>query len=140
MNINKRFGAASGYPGEQTGMSLDQTRSAYILNKKIYGQAENLATGSNTAIDINLPKDGRLLIGISIYTDYDNAIENPTIDLYVNNTRFITATGARQVDITYLREQMFYPLNLPLSGQDTITMDINAVGNAKAISLQFHYV
>ena len=45
----------------------------------------------------------------------------------------------RAFDVENLREAMYYPLNLPLSGNDQITIDINAVGNAKIINLNFHY-
>jgi len=139
LTTEKRYASANGFPGEQIGMSLNQSKDAYRLSRKLYGQQVNLQSGGNPEIDINLPKDGRLLLGLSIYLNYDNAAENPTLNLNVNNTKFINSTGVRAFDVENLREAMYYPLNLPLSGNDQITIDINAVGNAKVINLNFHY-
>lgn len=137
---NNRFSANAQYPGQQVGESLDFVKNQYITAQKVYGQTQNLSSGSNVNIDINLPKDGRLLLGISFYLNYDNATENPTATLTVNNTKFIVQTGVRAMDIENLRERMYKDLNLSLSGNDTISMDINAVGNAKAIQMQFYYI
>jgi len=139
MNKN-RFAANAQFPGQQVGNTLDFVRNQYTTGEKIYGQTVNLASGSNVNIDVNLPKDGRLLLGVSFYTNYDNATENPTATLTVNNTKFIVSAGIRAMDIENLREAMYKPLNLALSGNDTISVDINVVGNAKPLQMQFYYI
>lgn len=139
-NLDKRFAANAQFPGQQIGMSKEQVQAQYILACKIYGQNLNLVVGNNPALDINLPRDGRQLIGISVYFDYDSATENPLTTLNINNTIFIDSVGFRTFDLTNLRERMFYPLNIALSGNDRIILDINLVAANKVANLNFHYI
>lgn len=139
-NLDKRFAANAQFPGQQIGMSKEQVQAQYILQCKIYGQNLNLVVGNNPALDINLPRDGRQLIGISVYYDYDSATENPLTTLNINNTIFIDSVGFRTFDLTNLRERMFYPLNIALSGNDRIILDINLVAANKVANLNFHYI
>lgn len=139
-NLDKRFASNAQFPGQQIGMTKEQVQAQYILQCKIYGQNLNLVVGNNPALDINLPRDGRQLIGISVYYDYDSTTENPLTTLNINNTIFIDSVGFRTFDLTNLRERMFYPLNIALSGNDRIILDINLVAANKVANLNFHYI
>lgn len=139
-NLDKRFASNAQFPGQQIGMTKEQVQAQYILQCKIYGQNLNLVVGNNPALDINLPRDGRQLIGISVYYDYQSTTENPLTTLNINNTIFIDSVGFRTFDLTNLRERMFYPLNIALSGNDRIILDINLVAANKVANLNFHYI
>ena len=134
------FAAGAQFPGQQAGKDLNEVRAEYTTGCKIYGQNVQLAVGNNPAIDINLPRDGRQLIGISVYHDYDSAAENPLSTLNINNTIFLESVGFRTFDLENLQSRMFYPLNISLSGNDRITLDINNVLAAATCSLNFHYI
>jgi hypothetical protein len=138
-NLNKRFQAGRQYPGQQIGKSLEEVKADYILQRKAYGQTLALNAGSNPDIDINLPKDGRMLLGISCYAALTAATDNPTIDLEVNNTTFINSLGIRAIQVETLQEKMYYPLNLPLSGNDQITLDFAGVPAGLTVFMNFHY-
>ena len=139
-NNNNRFAARSGYPGQQTGNSLEQTRNEYIKNQKIYGQSVNLVAGSNPDIDINLPKDGRQLLGISVYIGGLTVLQNPNFDLIINNTRFVQSVGLRSISIETLQERQYTTLNLPLSGDDQIKLSINNGVAGTIAFFNFYYV
>jgi len=140
MNIDKIFGAANGYPGNQVGMSLDQAREMTILQKKIFGQRFNLVTGTNPENLLNLPKDGRMLRGISLYYPYSSTIDNPELNLKINNSLFIVNVGFRTIDIDSLMSSQYYELNLPLSGNDEIVLDFNQVLSNSKVQIQIHYI
>lgn len=139
-NFNNRFSARSGYPGQQTGNSLEQTRKDYILNQKIYGQAINLVAGINPDIDINLPKDGRQLLGISVYIGGLTPLQNPNFDLIINNTRFVQSVGLRTIFVETLQDKQYTTLNLPLSGDDQIRLTINNGVAGTTAFFNFYYV
>ena len=138
-SIQKRFAGNPAYPGEQLGMSLDAVRSRYILAGKIYGQTLPLPVGTSAAISIHLPRDGRVLNGINILFAYANAAENPLLTLTINNTKFITSTNVRAIDAPTLGSQVYYPLSLPLSGNDEIIAEISNVTVANNMYINFFY-
>lgn len=138
--LDRRFSSNVQYPGQTIGMTKSEVQAQYITACKIYGQNINLVVGNNPAIDINLPRDGRQLIGISVYFDYNSNTENPLTTLNINNTIFIESVGFRALDLQNLRERMFYPLNIALSGNDRISLDINLVAANQVANFNFHYI
>jgi hypothetical protein len=139
MNLDKRFQANAAYPGQQIGMDLNGSRAANILARKIYGQEIRLNSGSNLAIDINIPRDGRLICGLSLYMPYAGGTDNPTFTLNVNNTIFIQSVGFRTIDVNTLQSSQYYEILIPLSGNDRVTLDVqNVVGNP-TVYFQFYY-
>lgn len=138
-SINQRFAGNPAYPGQQLGMSLDEVRGRYIEAGKIYGQTLPLPVATSGQITINLPKDGRVLNGININYAYASAAENPLLTLTVNNTKFITSGNIRAIDATTLGSQVYYPLALPLSGNDEIVIEMSGVTVANNMYINFFY-
>jgi hypothetical protein len=139
-NIDQRFQAGRQYPGEQIGKDYNQVRAAYSTGRKLYSQRVNLNAGSNPAIDINLPKDGRILLGISLYYPYANTGDQPQLTLNINNTIIQQGAAFRQLDTTGLQSNVYYPIDVPLSGNDRITLDVIGVtAGGQAAMFNFHY-
>jgi hypothetical protein len=134
------FQANSQFPGQRMGLTLDQVRNQTIFTPKAYGQRINVLTGNNPQNDINLPRDGQKIIGISLYYAYQNAGENPQLTLNVNNTIFLDSIGFRSIDQETMGSALFLPLDINLSGNDRIIVDINQVTNANRADLQFYYI
>lgn len=139
MENSQRFRAQQNYPGQSQGMSLQQTQKAYTTAGKIYGQAINLSAGDNSQILIDLPKDGRQLIGVATYFNYANANENPRLNLHINNTTFLNGVGTRALEVENVGSALYFSLSLPLTGNDNIKVDINGVVNANTITVYFYY-
>lgn len=137
--IAHRFRAQQNYPGQATGMTLPQVQNKYTTCGKIYGQAINLSPGDNSRIHIDMPKDGRELLGISTYYNYANANENPRINLHINNTTFLNGVGSRALEVENVGSSLYFPLSLPLSGNDNITVDINNVNVNQTMTIYFYY-
>lgn len=123
-----------------TGVNLPTLQSNYLTACKIYGQRINTAVGSNPDIDINLPRDGRLLVGISIYQPYVDANDAPNYNLKINNTVFVQSTTTRALSVENLRSQLYYPLNVQLVGNDNISVSINGVTAAAFVDCVFYYI
>lgn len=139
INIDNFFGRAA-RPGYRSNMPIDAVREKYILCNKVYSQNVNLQAGQNPDIIVNLPANANKLIGISWYCNFENADENPLLSLTINESLFIINSPVRQFLINNLQSAVIYPLDLPLSGNDRIVFDVNAVTQAKAASLIFHYI
>jgi len=137
--LNKFFGA-QGMPGQAIGMTINEVKEGYVCSRKIYTQNTQLQTGANTNLIANLPSSARFLIGISYYSNFDNAAESPQLNYTLNNSIIIQKTPVRSILIDNLQSQVYYPLGLPLSGNDTHEFDILEVGNQKISSLIFHYI
>ena len=142
MNKNQTnpFKAGSQYPGQRLGMDLNAVRKDIIFMPKVYGQSINVVAGSNPNNVINLPRDGQKMIGISIYYNYPNAVDNPELTLNVNNTIYIDGVGLRALDINNLGSQIFIPLAIPLSGNDRITVSLDDATNQNRLFVQFYYM
>jgi hypothetical protein len=134
------FMANSQFPGQRMGQSLDQVRDQIIFMPKAYGQRINVNVGNNPANDINLPRDGQKIIGISLYYPYQNAGENPQLTLNVNNTIFLESIGFRSMDQETIQSRLFLPLDIPLAGNDRILIDINNVTAINRSDIQFYYI
>lgn len=132
--------ARATYPGENQGLTYDEVQMRYRSCNKIYTENFDLSSGSNNDLQVNLPSEARYLIGISWYSPFDNDVENPTIQYELNNQTLINQTPVRALSVNNLQSQVFYPVDLPLTGQDRHIVDINAVGNSKVGSLIFHYI
>jgi len=128
------------FPGQRMGQSLQQVREQIIYMPKAYGQRINVNVGSNPANDINLPRDGQKIIGISIYFPYANAAENPQLTLNVNNTIFLESIGFRSIDQEVIASSLFLPLDIPLAGNDRILIDINNVAAIARADVQIYYI
>ena len=137
---NKMLKALEGYPGERMGKSLDDVRNEYSNCNKVYTENFNLAVGSNNDLRIDLPASARFLIGISWYSPFQNSDESPRLTYELNNTTIINKTPVRQFLVDNLQAQVFYPIQLPLSGQDTHIVDINEVTQVKVGSVIVHYI
>ena len=140
MDLNKKFAANAAYPGQQMVMSLTESRAMNIEARKIYGQVIRLNTGDNVAIDINIPRDGRLICGLSIYIPYAGATDNPIFNLNINNTIFIQSVGLRTVDIDTLQSAQKFDIQIPLSGNDRVTLDVNNVVGNPTLYVNFQYI
>ena len=132
--------ARANYPGETEGIPLSRVRSSYENCNKIYSQTENLAVGTNNDIVINLPASARYLVGISYYSPFENSVESPLFSYELNNSIIIQKTPVRILLPSNLESQVFYPIDLPLSGQDTHLIDVTNVTQVKNATFVFHYI
>lgn len=134
------FQSAEDYPGENLDMDLKQVQKVYRETGKIYGQRDTMSVGMNSNVTVNLPREGKLLLGLSTYYNYRDADENPILTLEVNNGIIIKQTGIRVFDVNTLRERMYYPIMYPLSGNDEIKYSLDGVTATKVLSTNFHYI
>lgn len=139
-DFQKAQRAFMNYPGESGGLKLDEVRRQYSECNKIFSQTVSANAGATNDVVVNLPAGARYLVGISYYSNFDSSAENPLFTYTLNNTELITKTPVRQILIPNLQSQVFYPINLPLTGQDQHILDLESYGNAKKVSFIFHYI
>jgi hypothetical protein len=125
------------FPGTQTGMDIEQVREFIMNQKRASGFVFNQVVGS-TSVQISLPGDARILLGIS----FDTANVGDTFDLTINNNKFLDNVS------TYLHSgnvllnagfQNFVSYSQPLASKNSIQL-VSRSGGAFLNTFTVYYI
>jgi nucleosome binding factor SPN SPT16 subunit len=106
------------FPGTQGGLSIEQVREFIQNQKRVTGVSFTTAVGT-TAVNIELPGDARLLLGIA----FENPQSGDTFDLSINNGGVIDNGSVPLHSINVLTAGVNYiTYNFPLSSKTSIDL------------------
>jgi len=136
-NIKKLPGAGNDtqYPGKSLGFTLEETKK-YVQNQiKSIGKTTALAVGPNNE-KIQLPGDASIFVGIGFSTPLD-AEFTLTINQGIihENLGVIFATVGNTGGLGI---QPYFPVNIPVAGNDTIKLDFNSAVASQIKTLIFY--
>lgn len=127
-------GVEANYPGQRLGMTLDQAKQ-YVQNQvKSIGLKTAMIVGPVND-KIQLPGDASILVGIA----FDPAgVNDIAFTLNVNQSIIHEDIGtvfATAGNVGGLGIQPFFPVNIPVTGNDTIKLDFNSAwaGNLRTL-------
>jgi hypothetical protein len=124
------------FPGTQGGLSIDQVRH-YIENQKRVTGISFAAGVGNTTVNVELPGDARLLLGIC----FDMNDQGATFDLTINNGGVID-NGSVQTHVMLNPmngiNYIFY--NYPLSSKTSIDLVYTSVLGGLTQHVDFIYI
>jgi hypothetical protein len=136
--ILKKPGAGTDtqYPGKALGMSLEQVKKFVQNQPKSIGDRINLVVGVNPNFKIQLPGDASYFIGIGF-----NVLLDADFTLNVNQTVIHQNIGTEFATVGFnggLGMQTFYPVGMPVAGNDTIKLDFNSTV-AETLKILIYY-
>jgi hypothetical protein len=125
-------GTEQSYPGQKLGMSLQETKHFVQNQIKSIGLKTALVVGTVTD-KIQLPGDAAIFVGIGfdklVDADFTLTVNQGIIHESIG-TAFATVGNAGGLGI-----QPYFPVNMPVSGNDTIKIDFvsNFAGNLRTL-------
>ena len=125
------------FPGTQTGMDIEQVREFIMNQKRGSGFVFNQVIGS-TSVQISLPGDARILLGIS----FDNSNPGDTFDLTINNNKFLDNVSTYMHSSVVLNNagfQNFVSYSQPLASKNSIQL-VSRSSNAFTNVLTVYYI
>lgn len=111
------------YPGQRLGMSIEQAKKFVQNQVKSVGLKTALIIGPNSD-KIQLPGDASIFVGIgfnkAIDAEFTLTVNQGIIHQDIG-TEFATVGNTGGLGI-----QPYFPVNIPVSGNDTIKLDFNS--------------
>ncbi len=117
------------FPGVAPGMDIEQVRQIIRNQKRSRGFAFALSIGANNSFDIQLSGTARVFLGfaLSSLATEDPNLAPDQITITINNEIVIQEVLPRFFTDEFMDDE-YYFFPRPLSGQDTITVQFNAIG------------
>lgn len=134
MEINKDFGGINQRVGKQLGMSVKDVKNYFERAKRIKGFSFDLSSGNNEGLNINLPGDAKLMLGLSIIDK-----TNSNFTLLINNDIAVNAVNTKFLSDIFTDSEYYY-LPRPLSGSDDIEVSFNGVVDAGNAKIAIYYI
>lgn len=133
------------YPGKSMKLSLDQAQLLATSATKSRGYRHTLLAGQvNLFPGLQISGTAGLLLGMTVMlveqlATPQNAPQN--ITLTINNYSVVNQTGFNFFNKLFMQHAFYFPLNQPLSGQDSVEISYNNVGAPQQnVDLVFWYL
>jgi hypothetical protein len=124
------------FPGTDGGLSIDQVREFIQNQKRITGETFRVGVG-NTNVQVELPGDARLLLGIV----FDTTDAGATFDLRINNGGVIdNGSVATHIVTNPVNGVNFVAYNYPLTSKTSIDLVYTSVVGGITQHVDFIYI
>ena len=138
--VHPLYGGVSARPGKSLGMTVQEVTEFIENQKRSKGFSFDLLAGNNRGLDVQLPGNSKVMLGISIARLNSGS---PTalgeFSLKVNNETIIDDVNAAFLSNQFMDDE-FYWYPRPISGNDDITIDFNNVAAPVTAKVSFYYV
>jgi len=125
------------FMGVRPGMTIEQVRSVIRRQKRAKGFRFGIAAGSNE-FDIQLSGTARVFLGFSLlFDEADPLIVPDDINITINNEIVIDQVPPGFFNPAFMDDE-YYFFPRPLSGQDTITLNVNGTGDIDLLVIVYY--
>lgn len=138
-NIDPKFGGINARPGMAQNMTVEDVVKFIRNQKKAKGFRFTLSTGTNEDLEINLPGNAKMMMGIAFNSGSAPLLRSARCKFEVNNEIILDNISCDFMGAEFTDEG-YYFIPRPLSGQDDISISLREVSDAGDLDVIVYYI